>query len=99
MGIFIGIVCFAVLVLMFVVGRSAMIQENDKRVADWARTQGVELIRVDRDPLLQAQHRPVWRIRVRMPNGDVRDCIGRAGWSIDEPIEIEWAKLGVSVFR
>jgi hypothetical protein len=88
-----------VLFLLVVLGRSGMVQENDKRVAEWARAQGVELIRVDRDPLLQRHDRPLWRIRVRTAAGETRDAIARAGWSIHEPVEVEWAKPGVSVFR
>jgi hypothetical protein len=99
MGVAIAVGCFALLIILVAFGRAAMVEENDKRVTEWARKQGVVLIRVDRDIMFQAQDRPLWRIRVRKPDGEVRDAIVRAGWSIYDGVEVEWAKPGDSVFR
>ncbi len=99
MSIVFGVLGFAVFVVLVAFGRAAMIQENDKRVTDWARSQGVSLLRVDRDVMYSQHERPTWRIRCRTSSGETRDAVAKAGWSIYDPIEVQWAKPGDSVFR
>jgi len=98
-GAILGIAAFAGLIVLVLLGRGAMIRENDRRVDDWARAQRLTLLRVDREPLRMAQDRPVWRVRVKAETGETRDAILRAGWSIYDPVDVTWLPPGQSAFR
>jgi hypothetical protein len=100
MGAVLGIAGFAALIILVLIGRHGMIREYDRRVEDWARAKNLTLMRVDREDRLLSQNLPpVWRVRVRTASGDTRDALLRGGWSIHEPVEVEWAEPGKSVFR
>ena len=99
MGVLLGFAAFAGLIALVLIGRQGMIREYDRRVEEWARRNRLTLLRVDREPLVQRQHRPVWRIRARDSQGEIRDAILRAGWSIYEDVEVEWTEPGRSAFH
>jgi hypothetical protein len=76
-----------------------MIREYDRRVADWARKEGLTLLRVDRDLQGATNGRPLWRVRVRTRNGDPRDAVLRGGWSLHDDVDVQWNDPGQSAFR
>lgn len=96
---FFGVAGVAAVVILLIVGTAGMIREYDRRVDDWARANRLTLLRVDRDDVRLAQRRPpVWRVRVRAASGETRDALLRGGWSIYDPVDVEWTEPGRSVF-
>jgi hypothetical protein len=99
MGILIGFGVMALIIILLLVGRGAMLRESEKRVREWARSRDFVLDRCEMRLNVGGSPRPVWRIRVTMPSGERREGLARGGWSIYEPIEVEWAQPGQSVFK
>ena len=99
MGTLIAVGVFAGFMILLVIGRWAMLREAEKRVAEWARSNNFVLNRCEMTLGVWANRRPVWRIRITTTSGECREGWAKGGWSIYEPIEVEWAKPGSSAFR
>lgn len=98
MGVLLGFGVLAALMLLLLIGRGAMLRENDKRVVEWARSNHLVLNRCEMRLNVGGNPRPVWRLQVTTRSGERREGLAKAGWSIYDPIEVEWAQPGKSVF-
>ncbi len=99
MDVLIGFGVIALILILLLVGRGSMLRENDKRVVEWARSNNFVLTRCEMRLNVGGSPRPVWRIQVTTPSGVRREGLAKGGWSIYEPIEMEWAEPGKSVFK
>jgi len=97
-GILIGFGVMAAVMILLLIGRGAQLRENEQRVKEWARGNHFVLNRCEMRLNVGGNPRPVWRIQVTTPSGEWREGLAKAGWSIYDPIEVEWAEPGTSVF-
>jgi hypothetical protein len=98
MGPYLALAMFAGIFILLSLGYWAMLREARQRLTEWVKANRFVLDRCEMRLGFWANMRLSWRVRVTTPSGEKRDGVVKAGWSIREPVEVEWAPPGISVF-